>query len=433
MNPRHRRRSASPVRLSDVFGIAEFRAMWSAETLSVAGDQLARVALAVLVFSRTESAALTGLTYALTFVPSFVGGALLGGLGDRYPRRTVMVAADVARAALIGAAAIPGVPLWALCVLVATMTLLGGPFKASQQALLPTVLPGLMYTSGMAVRNISMQAAQLVGFAGGGALVSVLNPSVGLVLDAGTFALSAVVLLVGVRSRPPASTLRVPFLASMTVGARLVWRDPGLRALLGLCWLAGFYVVPEALAAPYAASLGVGPLAVGAIMASDPLGSVIGGVLFSKWVPEQTQHRVIGLLGVLAGLPLVVCALRPPLLISMLLFALSGAIATAYNIQGVASFVRRLPDEQRAQGSGLLSSGLVTVQGIGALLAGALADVVSPAHTIALAGGFGAAVAVPIAIVWARARQEGPYGAVDGSGFAVVHDGPPSAQGTTGE
>jgi MFS family permease len=398
--------------------------MWSAETLSVAGDQLARVALAVLVFDRTDSAALTGLTYALTFVPAFLGGALFGGLGDRYPRRTVMVATDVIRAVLIGAAAVPGIPLWALSCLVAGMALLSGPFKASQQALLPTVLPDALYTSGMAVRNISGQAAQLVGFAGGGALVSALAPSVGLALDAGTFAASAVLLLVGVRSRPAVAAARLAFVESMVVGARLVWRDPGLRALLGLCWLAGFYVVPEALAAPYAASLGGGAVAVGAIMASDPLGSVIGGIVFSKWVPEAGQRRVIGVLGILAGFPLILCALRPPLLLSMLLFALSGAAATAYNIQAVASFVRRLPDAQRAQGSGLLSSGLVTVQGLGALAAGIVADVVGPAHTVALAGAAGAVAAVPIAMVWARARFDGPLEAADSSGLAVVHDAP---------
>lgn len=54
--------------------VPEFRAMWvAAELFSVAGDQLARVALAILVFQRTDSATLTGLTYALTFVPSFFG------------------------------------------------------------------------------------------------------------------------------------------------------------------------------------------------------------------------------------------------------------------------------------------------------------------------------------------------------------------------
>lgn len=68
----------------EVLRVPEFRAMLLAELFSIVGDQLARVALALLVFQRTDSAALTALTYALTFVPSVLGGALLSGLADRY-------------------------------------------------------------------------------------------------------------------------------------------------------------------------------------------------------------------------------------------------------------------------------------------------------------------------------------------------------------
>ncbi|SDY05717.1 Predicted arabinose efflux permease, MFS family [Amycolatopsis xylanica] len=396
---------AERVRFKNVLAVREFRAMWLAELCSIAGDQLARVALSVLVFQRTESAFLTGLTYALTFVPALAGGILLGGLGDRYPRREVMVAADLARAVLLGLMALPGMPLAVLCALVAVTTFLNGPFKAAQQALLPDVLDGEKYTAGMAIRNITSQAAQLAGFAGGGALIAAINPPVALALDAGTFLASALLLQRGVKQRPaPASTeTRMSFWASSAVGAQIVWRDPALRVLLGLCWLAGFYVVPEALAAPYAGDMG--PVAVGLIMASDPIGSVIGGIVFGKWVPESTQVRVIGVLGVLAGVPLVFCLLAPGLAVSMLLFACSGLFATAYNIQGTASFVRRLPDERRAQGAGLLSSGLITVQGLGALGAGLLADQLGPAPAVALAGAAGAVVAVPIAVGWSRARR----------------------------
>jgi len=382
--------------------------MWAAELCSVAGDQLARVALSVLVFTRTGSAALTAVTYALTFVPALIGGFLLGGLGDRYPRRRVLIAADLARAALVGVVAVPGLPIWAVGVLVAAVTIGNGPFKAAQQALLPTVLTDERYTAGMAVRNITMQAAQLVGFAGGGALVAAVTPSVGLGLDALSFLASALLLRLGVAARPaPESVTGRPSLhASMTVGARLIWGDPGLRALTALCWLAGFYITPEALAAPYAASFGAGAVAVGLIMASDPVGSVLGGIVFGTWVPENVQVRVIGILGVLAGLPLLVCAFRPGLLVSMACFAVSGMFATAYNIQGTASFVRRLPEHSRAQGSGLLTAGLITVQGLGALLAGVLTEWIGPAHTIAVAGGIGALVAVPIAMAWGRARTQ---------------------------
>jgi hypothetical protein len=392
-----------------VLAVAEFRAMWVAELLSVCGDQLARVALAVLVYQRTSSAALTGLTYALTYVPSLLGGVLLAGAGDRWPRRDVMVVADLARAALVGVIAVPGVPLWVLCVLVAVMTALGGPFKAAQQALLPSVLEGERYPVGMALRNVTIQGAQLAGFAGGGLLIAALAPSAALALDAVTFVLSAAFLVTGVRRRAAiARAVRPAWLSTTSAGIRLIWRDPALRTLVALNWLAGFYIVPEALAAPYAAGIGAGAALVGLLMAADPAGSVLGGVVFGKWIPERAQVRVLGWLGIAAGLPLIVFAFRPGLVLSVLLLAASGLLATGYNIQGTVSFMRRVPDEHRAQCAGVNSAGLITVQGVGAAAAGVLADVLSPAHTIAVAGAAGAAVAVPIARAWRRAGLEGP-------------------------
>ncbi|MBE1498380.1 putative MFS family arabinose efflux permease [Amycolatopsis lexingtonensis] len=392
-----------------VLAVAEFRAMWTAELLSICGDQLARVALAVLVFQRTGSAALTGLTYALTYVPSLLGGVLLAGVGDRRPRRDVMVAADLARAALVAVIAVPGVPLWVLCALVAVLTALGGPFKAAQQALLPSVLEGERYLVGMALRNVTIQGAQLAGFAGGGVLIAALTPSTALALDAVTFLLSALLLVTGVR-RCAAVTqaVRAAWLSTTGAGIRLIWRDPALRTLVALNWLAGFYIVPEALAAPYAAGIGAGATLVGLLMAADPAGSVVGGVVFGKWIPEHVQARLLGWLGIAAGLPLLLFALRPGLVLSVLLLATSGLLATGYNIQGTVSFMRRVPDAHRAQCAGVNSAGLITVQGLGAAAAGALAEVVSPAHTIAVAGAAGAAVAVPIARAWRRAGLEGP-------------------------
>nr|WP_141997142.1 MFS transporter [Amycolatopsis cihanbeyliensis] len=412
----------SRVSFGSVLAEREFRSLWFAELLSVCGDQLARVALAVLVFQRTNSAALTGLTYALTYIPTVLGGVLLASWGDRRSRRDVMVLTDLVRALLVGAMVLPGLPLWVLCVLVAVMTLFGGPFKAAQQAILPTVLKGERYTVGMALRNVTMQSAQVAGFAGGGLLVAAINPTMGLAVNAATFAVSGLVVRYGVRYHPPVAAPAVAagwrsWLSSTTAGARLVWRDTGLRTLVALNWLAGFYVVPETIAAPYAASLGLGTAAVGWLMAADPIGSVLGGFLFGRWIPERVQVRVIGLLGIAAGVPLVLCLLHPGLVPSMVLFGLSGLLATGYNIQGVVQFMRRLPDAQRAQGSGLNSTGLVTVQGLGAAAAGGLAELIGPAHTIAVAGAAGIVVAVPIAMAWGRVRtRPGVTPAAEGAG-----------------
>ena len=99
-------------RYGDVFAEPEFRALWLAQLLSVAGDQLARVALTVLVFQHTHSALWTAVTYSVTFLPWLIGGLALAGLADRLPRRDVMVACDVTRAVLVAAMMAPGIPLW---------------------------------------------------------------------------------------------------------------------------------------------------------------------------------------------------------------------------------------------------------------------------------------------------------------------------------
>ena len=98
----------------DVFAVAEFRALWAAQVLSVGGDQLARVALTVLVYAHTGSALLAAVAYAASIAPQFLGGLLLSGLADRWPRRSVMIVCDLARAPLAALMAVPGMPTGAL-------------------------------------------------------------------------------------------------------------------------------------------------------------------------------------------------------------------------------------------------------------------------------------------------------------------------------
>lgn len=338
----------------------EFRALWAAEALSVAGDQLARVALAVLVYARTSSATLTALTYALTFLPALVGGFLLSGLADRYPRRAVMVAADVVRAALAGLMALPGMPLPVVMVLVGLLAMAGAPFKAAQLALLPQILDGERYVVGLALRSTTSQTAQLIGFAGGGALIALLNPYLALAINAGSFAIAALLVRTGVHHRPaPAAVQPEPGSApkgQARAALGLIWRDRRLRTLSGLIMLAGFFVVPEGLAAPYASELAAGAAVVGLLMAADPFGSVVGALVFTRWVPEPARMRLIGVLAVAAGVPLLVSGWTPGVLITFVLWAFFGSFAAAYHIQAQASFIRTVPDERRGQAIGLLSS-----------------------------------------------------------------------------
>ncbi len=399
--------SDDPRALRAVFRSREYRAIWLADLFSVLGDQLSRVALAVLVFDRTGSPLWSAAVYALTFLPSIAGGVLLSGLADRHPRRAVLVGTDLARAVLVGVMAVPGLPLPVLCALLTAVVLLGGPYTAARGALLPEVLPGDLYERGLAVQQMTQQAGQVVGFAGGGLLVVAVTPNAALALDALTFLVAAVVLRVGLARRPPAAAGAADGGSGPGVfaGLRDIFTDPGRRALVVLAWMVGLYVVPEALAAPYIAEIGAGTALVGVLMAADPVGSVLGAWLFVRFVPPHRRARLVGVLAAAAGAPLLLTLLRPDVPLAFALFGLSGALTTAYLMQTQASFVRATPDALRGRAIGVAASGIVAGQGVAVLAGGALAEMSTPSVAIAACAASGVVVALAGGSAWRRAGR----------------------------
>ena len=398
------------VSFGEVFRVGEFRALWGAQLLSIAGDQLARVALSLLVFDRTGSPALAALTYALTFLPDLIGGPLLAGIADRYPRRGVMVVTDVARLALVGLMAVPGMPFVVLAALLVFVQLLASPFNAARAAVLPSVLDGDRFVVGQAIINITYQVAQLGGYVIGGALVAFTGPNVALAIDAGTFGLSALLIRFGMRDRPvPESVEAAPAtrtFGALRVGARLVWHDRVLRALVVLACVSGFYVVAEGLSVPYAAQLGGGPIAAGLLFAAHPAGTVVGMLVLTRLVDPPDRLRLLGPLAVAACALLVVCALAPGLTITLLIWALAGA-ASAYQTIASAEFVRAVPDAGRGQAFGLASTSMRVAQGLGVVLAGAAAEWYAPSTVVAVSGLLGTLAAALAAVGWQRARRSG--------------------------
>ena len=171
---RHRRPPEEQATYREVFAVGEFRALWLAQALSYIGDQLAQVALAVLVYDHTRSTLLTALIYALTYLPPILGGPVLSGLADLFPRRTVMVVCDVLRAALVAVMALVVMPVGVLSALVFLVVLLGTPFSAARAAVMPDVLEGDRYVAGSAIANITHQVTQVLGFLAGGAVVAIV-------------------------------------------------------------------------------------------------------------------------------------------------------------------------------------------------------------------------------------------------------------------
>ena len=400
----------------EIFAVSEFRALWLAQLLSVGGDQLARVAMTVLVFDRTHSALWTALTYAVTFLPWVIGGLALSGLADRLPRRQVMVTCDVARMVLVGLMALvslktpPVLALWIMVVLLFFVTLLDSPFKSARSATLPDVLPGERYVLGIAVTQTTLQVSMVAGFALGGLVVAVTGVRTALLIDAATFAASAVLVQLWVRQRPVAakSTGRPSSVAEMAAGVRLVFGDRRLRTLVLLGWLVAFYIVPMGLAAPYAASFHSSleiAISTGLLFAAGPLGTSLGAVVLGRLVPQSSRERLMGALAIAACGLLVLCALQPAFTGALLIIALSGACA-CYQLAANAKFVAAVPPERRGQAFGLANGGMQVAQGLWIILAGAVVSsgMITPATAIAISGGLGAVLAAALAMSW-RSQQ----------------------------
>jgi MFS family permease len=383
----------------DVFSVGEFRALWLAYLASVAGDQLALVAVTVLVYDRTRSPLLTALAYSAGFAPWAIGGITLSRLADRYPRRTVMVSCDAARLVIVAVMATPGVPLLLVVLLLATVTLLDSPFRAARSATLPDVLTGDRYVMGQAAMTITNRSGRTLGLAGGGVAVAFLGAHGALAADAGTFAFSAAAIRLGVRLRPVHPKGQREESGGSAVAR--VFGNPRLRTLMLLGWLVPFYAVPEGVAAPYAHMLHGGSVATGLILAAGPAGGVAGSVIFSRLVPPDGRQRYMGPLAVAACAILVVCFLRPPFAASLVVFAAS-TVCSCYQLAANSAFVKTVPPSWRGQAFGLANGGINVGQSLWFAAAGAAADVLSPAVVIGLSGLIGAVFAASLAVSWRR-------------------------------
>ena len=399
----------------DVMAIGEFRSIWLAHALSVIGTNLLNIATALLVYHVTASAFAAGVTLALNFLPPLIGGPLLSGLADILPRRRVMIACDVLRAGVIVLIGVPGMPVWAIWLLMFFVVLPGIPFAAARAALLTQIIQGERYVASTTIIQLTAQLGMLLGLIGGGVIVAFIGPHLSVMGTGLLFALSALIVLFGVKARPVPEREEGPegqeaperpgLLSMFRDGAKLVFTDAKLRTLVLLAWLAGLYGIPYGLATPMADEAGAGATATGFIMAGSSIGALFGGLILTRLVPPPTRMRLLGPLAVLTSVPLLLWFFQAPLGVMVFALALCGA-AGSYQFVANAAFVLCVPQEGRAQAFGLAASGLQVAQGLGILIAGYFTERFGTGPVIAWAGVAGILLAAVLSLRWSRMAGE---------------------------
>lgn len=384
----------------------EFRAVFFAGGLSVLGDQLARIAIALLVYERSGSALAASAIYACSYLTWLLGGPLLSALADRYRRRRVMVVSDVARTVLVALLALPGVPLWTVFAVLILVGLLAPPFEAARSALLADVLEGEAYLRGNTLNQTVFQFGQVLGFAVGGALVALIGVRGALLSDALTFGVSAALIVMRVQNRPAAprtTDVRPSLLRETWLGARLVGGSPRLRRLLVWALLStGVVIAPEGLAVAVSDDLGGKAVAAGLLTAAVPLGFVLGSFALNRVGPAR-RERLFAPLVLLSVVPLAVTPLLHTVWAVVLAWTVAG-LGNALQLIANAAYVQAVPGPLRGRAFGIAVTGLMGVQGVVLLSAGAIGDALGARQSVALIALFGLAL-TPLAALSGRGES----------------------------
>jgi MFS family permease len=411
-----------------VLRIPDMRRVWVSQALSEVGDWAARFALAVLVFDRSGSPLLTAATLAVTYLP-YLLSPVLTPVAQRFSLRRMMIGSDIVRMLLFALIALP-LPTWSLLVLAFVAGLATPPFEAARSAIIPEAAGEERMGDGYALSNVTFQVAQVAGLAVGGAMLLAIGPEAALIMNAATFGVSAVLLtgMTAGRQPPPPE----PPLTRTRQALSLVVRRGLLRQMVVFFLLLALAdAAISALLPVFLRSNDVNPLVMAALLAAAPLVGAFSGTIVPR---EGSSTRLLRL-----SCTITLLAAGP----AALLFALAGTgadtVTIAITVAAIVAFgvtiaadiptmtgsMMLVPDVLRAPFVSIVQPGLMGIQALGALAAGAVATTLPVTSVMALAlivpvaySSWALLRTLPPAVIDLRERIEG--------GRAVPAEGPPA-------
>jgi len=356
----------------------QFRLLWIGQTASAAGDALIFVAVAFAVLQVGGSAADLGIVFA-AFTVSNVALVLAGGVwADRLPRQLVMVACDIVRGVaevimallLISGAA----QVWHIAVGAAVIGGAGAFFGPASQGLIPQTVSAPRLQQANALIGLSRNGARIFGPPLAGALIALFSVGIVFLIDAVTFVVSAIsLLLLRPTPREARSAEPQPFFAELASGWREVTARPWILAAICTFAVSNMASAPFIILGPVVAEAHLGGAAAwGLILTGGGIGGVIGGVLALRLRPRRPL--MTGFV-VMAATSLPVLALVGPLPVLLIAGAsmLSLIAIELANTWWFTMLQQHVPEHARSRVSSYDWLVSLVFQPLGFLLAGPLA------------------------------------------------------------
>jgi MFS family permease len=375
-----------------------FRRLLTALAVSQIGDWLYNLALVVLVYDRTHSAAWAGVTTAARVVPVVALGPLGGVLADRFDRRRIMIVSDLARMGLmvlLAAVAAARLPILLAPLIAATATAFSAPYLPCVAAVTPRVVEDADLPGANAARSAVAGLGIIVGPALGGLLLLLGSPAFAFALNAVTFGLSALALL-AIRADGAFATRRAPgqpagLFREIAQGAAALRAHPAALRLVGADIMCStLYGTQTVLLLIVARGLGLGAQGYGYLFAAIGVGGLLGTALAGRASRGSRPRLVLAGALLAAGLPTMLLAVTHWPAAAIVLTGLTGMGALLVEIMTDTGLQRMLDEDVfgRAYGLALPAS-------LGGIVAGSL---IAPVLATAI-GGSGALVAVGGAVL----------------------------------
>ena len=408
---------------SAVFSNDDLRRLELAWSGSIIGQWGYEIALAVFAY-RAGGATAVGLVALVRLLPAAVVAPFAALLGDRFDRKRIMVAADLARAcAMAGAAAAvfggaPAATVYALAVIAAVT---GTAFQPAQSALLPVLARS---AEELTAANATSTTLESVGFfvgpALGGLLLAVTSVGAVFTVTAAMFLWSALVLRrIGADSRGGPGVDAESILREALAGFRAIAAERRLRLLVGLygaqTLAAG--ILRVLLVVTALQILNLGPSGVGFLNSAVGVGALAGMLVVLALIGTSRLSEVFRVGILLWGVPLVLVGIWPSVTTALVLFGILGVGNTLVDVAGLTLLQRAAPDDVRARVFGVLESIFLGTIGIGAILAPLLTTALGARGALIAAGG---GLSVLVLVLWRPLTAIDALAAVPESELALL-------------
>jgi MFS family permease len=364
----------------------QFRLLWIGQSTSAIGDGLTFLAIAFAVLHIGGKATDLGLVFA-AFFTAYVSFVLVGGVwADRLPRQLVMVAADVVRGVvqvIIGLLLLADrAEVWQVAIGVAVYGAASAFFQPASTGLVPQTVSAGRLQQANALMSLSRNGGAILGPPISGLIVAFAGPGTVFLIDAATFGISAISLLLLRPVKQTSPDERQPFLAELAGGWREIVSRPWIAAALvafGISNASGaaFFILGPVIAD---AQLG-GAAAWGLILTGGAIGGVIGGLLALRLRPRRPLLVGFAVMSLIALQPLSLVGPAPVLLIAGA-FLLGFGAGELTNTWWFTMLQQHVPEHARSRVSSYDWLVSFIFQPLGFLTVGPLSQAIGPTPTL---------------------------------------------------